>query len=593
MALFNKRFRMNYHRPLAASLLIALVVGIAVGAETPALADRAGHPNVLLICVDDLRPELGCYGAAHVRSPNIDRLANSGVTFDRCYVQVAVCNPSRASTFTGIRPDRLGVWTLPVHFREASPNAVTLPQHLSRHGYVCEGFGKIFHNPWQDPRSWTSPHRWGQGSFTHYTDEQKDFTRQVKESLPTGDWRKENLRGLISNAPEIEDDEHPDGDMTRIVAERLAELSEQDEPFFLAVGYVLPHLPWCPPKRWWDQYDRSQLPLAENPNPPTGAPPVALGDNYELSHYADMTNMPTPLDPGLSEAEARRFRHAYYAAVSFVDAQIGRLLQTLRDNQLADDTIVVLWSDHGWKLGEHNAWGKMTNFEIDTRIPLLIYDPRAAGNGERCSQIIESLDLYPTLCELTGTPIPSDVDGKSAAHLLSDPTAAHAGVAFSQYVRDRMMGRAIRTDRWRYVEWRTLADAELKHRELYDQENDPGENHNVVEQHPEIAAKLKKSLDEVLVPRPISLVPAIHSAAGGKKMQVRWANEYEGPVRITWISPRGERRVQIDLKQGESRQIGSFVGHRFAVESEDGKYHEVVEVTPDQDRIPIGRTSAK
>lgn len=576
---------MNSNRPRL-SLLLCLATAILVAGSTNiAAADAPASPNFLLICVDDLRPELGCYGAEHIHSPNIDKLASRGVTFDRCYVQVAVCNPSRASMLTGIRPDRLGVWTLPVHFREAMPDAVTLPQYLGRHGYTCEGFGKIFHNPWQDPRSWTSPHQWSEKSYQNYSKEQKDFTRQVKESLPSGDWRKLNLRGPITNAPEIEDEEHSDGDMTRMASERLAQLSKQKEPFFLAVGYVLPHLPWCPPKRWWDQYDRNQIPLAENAFLTKDAPPVAFGTNYELSHYADMTEMPTPLEGSLSTDEARRLRHAYFASVSFIDAQIGKLMASLESNGLADNTVILLWSDHGWKLGEHNAWGKMTNFEIDTRIPLIILAPRAQANGKHCNRIIESLDLYPTVCDLAGLPIPTFVDGKSVKHLLDDPSSPHIDAAYSQYTRDGLMGNAIRTDRWRYVEWRTMKEGKTVERELYDHQADPSENLNVAAEHPDVIASLEKQLQKVLVPHPISLVPLIHSKQGGQKVKTHWVNQYEGPVRITWISPRGERRARIDLKPGEEIDQNTFVGHVFSVESEDGKYDNYVEIHQDQEPI--------
>lgn len=564
--------------------ILLLVGGAYVSSAAAASPTR---PNFLFISVDDLRPELGCYGAEHIKSPNIDRLASSGITFDRCYVQVAVCNPSRASTFTGIRPDRLGVWTLPVHFREAMPEAVTLPQYLGQHGYKCEGFGKIFHNPWQDPRSWTTPHHFGKGSFTNYSDQQKEFTQQVEEMLSTDDWRKGNLRGPITNDPVIEDEDHPDGEMTQQVVHRLAQLSEREEPFFLAVGYILPHLPWCPPKHWWDQYDRDQIPLADNTVPTKDAPAIALGTNYELSHYSDMTNMPTPLEAGVSDDQARRFRHAYFASVSFVDAQIGKLLNALKTNHLDENTVVVLWSDHGWKLGEHNAWGKMTNFEIDTRIPLIIFDPHAKANGQRCQQIMESLDLYPTICELASIPVPADVDGKSVKHLLEDPSAPHIDAAFSQYTRKGLMGNAIRTDRWRYVEWRTMNEGTTIHRELYDHQADPAENANVAEQHPEVIERLAKQLRKVLAPHPISLVPQIHSDKGGQKVKVRWVNEYDGEVRVTWISPKGERKVRLDLKRGQTKNQNSFIGHRFSIESEDGKYHEIVEVQEDDHVITL------
>ncbi|WP_197526867.1 sulfatase-like hydrolase/transferase [Pirellulimonas nuda] len=552
----------------------------------------AEHRSVLLICVDDLRPELRCYGAQHMLTPNIDRLSDSGVTFDRCYVQVAVCNPSRASTWTGLRPDRLNVYTLRTHFRETVPDAVTLPQHLRAHGYTCESLGKIFHNPWPDPRSWDRPHAWGKGSYTNYTPEQEEFRRGVERGLPDDAWQKGNLRGVITNAPDIADEDHRDGAMTLLAIDCLRVHKEAGEPFLLAVGFTLPHLPWAPPKSWWDRYDRDALPLPENPTPPEGAPEVAVGTSYELSHYADMVEMPTPYSGTLSESQTRRLRHAYFASVSFIDAQVGKLLDTLDELGMADDTIVVLWSDHGYKLGEHNGWSKMTNYEIDTRIPMIIRDPHAEANGQRCGRLVESLDLYPTLCELTGVPTPADLDGRSAAPLLDDCGATHLDAAFSQFVRGARIGNAMRTDRWRYVEWRRLDDAGLESRELYDQQNDPQENKNVVEEHPDVADRLAIRMQQTLVPGPVDLKATMHSDTGGRRAAIRWRNRRQGEVRVTWVNPMGQRMQAIDLEAGEQRDYNTFVGGLFAVESLDGRYHEYVRVGEDDAEIELGGDGA-
>lgn len=566
-------------------LVIASVASVPVIALGDAPEDRL---NVLLICVDDLRPELGCYGMPYVHSPNIDRLAASGVAFDRCHVQVAVCNPSRASTWTGIRPDRLGTWTLTIHFRESMPDAVTLPQYLRRFGYTCEGYGKIFHNPWQDPRSWDKPHQWGNAGFGNYTPEQRAFTKQVMETLPESDWRYNNLRGPITNAPDIADDQHADGAMTLLAIDRLKDLAKKDQPFFLAVGYVLPHLPWTPPKKYWDKYDRNTLPLAENPNPPEGAPEYSIGNNGELSHYADMIDMPTPYSGSLPESESRRLRHAYFAAISYVDAQIGRLLDSIEQNDLAGNTAIVLWSDHGYKLGEHNGWGKMTNFTIDTHIPMIIRSPRAKANGQRCNQLIESLDLYPTICDVAGVPVPDFIDGKNAAHLLDDPSAVHKDAVFSQYIRGQLMGNSILTDKWRYVEWRSMADGSIEAQELYDQNADAAENKNVVDQYPNVITRLQERLKSVLAPHPIKLVPHVHSRRGGAPINITWVNEHPGVVRVTWIRPNGRRHVTFDMPPGSKRANSTFIGHVFSVESLDGKYDEIVTINKGDNQLHIG-----
>jgi len=568
-------------------IILCLLLAGGSAVPRPAQAASTEHRNVLLICIDDLRPELKCYGAEHMLTPNIDKLSKTGVTFDRCYVQVAVCNPSRASTWTGLRPDTLNVYTLRTHFRETKPDAVTLFQHLRKHGYTCEGFGKIFHNPWQDPRSWDVEHTWGSGSFTHYSDRQKAYQAKVRRELPEKSWQKGNLRGVITNDPDVADSEHTDGSMAIKSIERMKKLKAGDKPFLLAVGFVLPHLPWAPPKSWWDKYDRNEIPLAKNPFPPKGAPEVAVGTNYELSHYADMVDMPTPFSGSLPEKEVRRLRHAYVAAISFIDAQVGRLLDALEEQGLADDTAVVLWSDHGYKLGEHNGWSKMTNYEIDTRIPFIIRDPGAAGNGKRSRRIVESLDVFPTICDLAKVPVPDFVEGKSMKALLEDPEAEHKGAAFSQYIRSGMIGHGVRTDRWRYVEWRKMEDGKLEFTELYDQVADPDENTNVAASHLEEIKDLAKLLRGTLDVGPVNLIAKIRSGKGGKPVSFRFINGYDGAVKVTWINPQGHRLNTTTLRAGVAREHGSFVGHVFSVESLDGKYHELVRIQEGQGDITL------
>jgi len=480
---------------------------------------------------------------------------------------------------TGIRPDTLGVYTLSQHFREYAPDAVTLPQHLRGSGYTCQAFGKIFHNPWQDPQSWSVPHRWGEGSFTHYTPEQQAFRNRVAAGLPEDSWQRTGLRGMSTNDPDIADEAHRDGAMTTLALERLGQLAAGDEPFYLAVGYVLPHLPWCPPKRYWDLYDRDAIPLPQITNPPAGSPRYAIGTSYELSHYADMVGLPTPHEGSLDEREIRRLRHGYFASVSFIDAQVGRLIQGLEEQGLADNTIIVLWSDHGYKLGDYNAWSKMTNYEIDTRIPMIVYDPRAQGNGQRTSSLVETLDLYPTLCELAGVPIPEQLDGRSFAPLLDNTSAPHKDAAYSQYIQQGNMGNSVRTDHWRYVEWRRLSDGELVARELYDHDADAQETRNVAAENEQVVARLSSLIAENLNTGPIDLRAPIHSEQGGERVTVRWVNRYAGDVRVTWVNEQGYRDHQgIEVAPGAATEAQSYVGHVFSVESLDGCYHEWVRV---------------
>jgi arylsulfatase A-like enzyme len=285
-----------------------------------------------------------------------------------------------------------------------------------------------------------------------------------------------------------------------VVADKaIAELRRlKDKPFFLAVGFVKPHLPFNAPKRYWDLYERDAIPLAPNPFVPRGAPPMAINNLRELRGYTDFTGALHPTLGPLSEADARLLRHGYLASVSYVDAQIGRLLDQLEALDLADDTIVVLWGDHGWKLGEHASWGKMTNYEDDTRVPLIVRAPGRAGNGRSSDALVELVDLFPTLSELCGVPVPDDLEGTSLAPLLSDPDRSWKRAAFSQYLRTGIWigpegaehnGHAVRTDRWRYVEWTRTGTGELAGVELYDHASDPQENTNLAD-HPEHADTL-------------------------------------------------------------------------------------------------------
>ncbi|MEO1614755.1 MAG: sulfatase, partial [Planctomycetota bacterium] len=391
-------------------ILVAITIGhsstgAAANPEGIKLAEATSPKtkNVLFIAVDDLRPNLGCYGDLHAISPNIDRLAGRGMRFNRAYCQVAVCNPSRASLMTGLRPDRLGVWTLPIHFREAKPDAVTMPQWFRKHGYTAVSHGKIYHNPTPDPQSWSEPIRALPALPDPYPTGTRDLVRTEMQKLPKNDWRKNNLRRPSTAAPDLADDKVLDGARTELAIEDLRRLGKQDSPFFLAMGFIRPHLAWVAPKQYWDLYDPDKLPVPTKQTLIEGAPPYAMHNNSELSHYVDLIDMPAPWDSEeLPEAKRRQLIHGYYACVSYVDAQIGRLLDALDKEGLADNTVVVLWSDHGWKLGENRGWGKMTNYEIDTRVPLLILDPKTKNPGGQTDQLVELLDLYPTLCDLVG-----------------------------------------------------------------------------------------------------------------------------------------------------------------------------------------------
>jgi len=465
--------------------------------ENPVSAELSGkRPNVLFIGVDDLRPELNCYGATHIHSPNIDRLAAEGVLFERAYCQWAVCMPSRASMLSGLRPDTFDGNAK--NFRSVVPDVVTMPQHFKNHGYFAQSIGKIYHGSWetayvgnafQDTASW-SEKRWAASPQYYFSPEGMATAREVfatssPKALFLGDavrdpddpdqWKDFFVRGPATEAPDVSDSVPADGQIAEAALKKLKELAkpENPAPFFLAVGFQKPHLPFVAPKRYWDLYNPEEIPPVAYPERPEGAPPYAVtaGAN-EVNQYLEKTS-------GLVSPErTRHLRHGYAACVSYVDAQIGRLLDELDTLGLRENTIVVLWSDHGYKLGDFGAWAKHTNFELDTRVPLIVSAP-GLPRGERSRAIVELVDLHPTLIELAGLPIHSGAEGESFAGNVREPTLSGQGAAFSQFPRGGYMGYTVRSATHRYTEWR--GDGKLVGRELYDYSEGEVETRNVAE----------------------------------------------------------------------------------------------------------------
>ena len=438
--------------------------------------------NVLFIASDDMRPELGCYGAQHIHSPNLDRLAASGTTFLRAYCQQAVCSPSRSSLMTGLRPDTIRIWDLSTHFRDNVPDVVTVSQHFKEHGYHAERLGKIYHighgnrddkYSWSRSVSYPRSPRYGPEGNAH-------LKRLLAEAKAQGVDLKDNSkrpRGLPWEAPDVADRELTDGMIAENAIGLLGEL--KDQPFFLAVGFMNPHLPFVAPKKYWDLYDRDAIQLADNPFLPKGAPSFAMTSWGELRKYYDI-----PASGPLSDEQARSMIHGYFAAISYVDAQVGRLLDELQRLGLAEKTIVVFWGDHGWKLGEHGGWCKHTNFELDARVPWIIRAPKQKRPGTTTKGLVEFVDIYPTLCDLAGLPIPEVLEGTSAVPLMENPERPWKTAAFSQYPRStagrRLMGYSMRTDRYRFTRWQLRSDPdEVAAVEIYDHLNDPDENVNL------------------------------------------------------------------------------------------------------------------
>ncbi len=462
--------------------------GLLPGLPSPLfsfLPRQKDRPNILLITIDDLRPELGCYGADSVKTPNIDRIAGKSLVFTRAYCQKSLCNPSRLSLLTGLRPDSIGVRDNDIHFRRKIPNVVTLPQLFKNYGYESVGIGKIFHGTLPDPLSWSRPKPDIPVSFIYMVPETRARQRErqvaARESGQSQAWIDAYVRGPATEASEIPDRCYWDGAVANIAIEILGDLRKK-RPFFLAVGFMKPHLPFVAPKHYWDFYDREKIPLAKNNFLPKGAPRFAINSHTELACYEDFVQIPNPTEGRIHESQARLLKHGYYACVSFIDAQVGRLLDALNHYGLEENTIIVIWGDNGWKLGEHGSWGKMTNYEVDTRVPLILSLPGWTDRGRNTSALVESLDIYPTLCELAGLDPPPELEGVSMVPLLKDPDRPWKSAVFSQFSRGfayRFMGRAMRTDKYRYIEWRDILENHLVAVELYDHETDPSENVNI------------------------------------------------------------------------------------------------------------------
>ena len=440
-------------------------------------ADDSKQLNVLFIAVDDLRPELGCYGEQEVLSPNIDRLAATGTVFDRAYCQQAVCSPSRTSLLTGLRPDSTRVYDLTTHFRKNVPDVITLPQHFRNNGYFTQSVGKIYHGGLDDSASWSEPSpRAGRPMYALKENSElvaRKRAATVGKKFATPSARYNAMAGPYYECADVPDNAYSDGAIADAALQMLQKA--KDRPFFLAVGFLKPHLPFIAPKKYWDLYQRDEISTATNPFPPQDAPSLALTNWGELRAYDGI-----PSRGVLAEEQIRTLKHGYYACVSYMDAQVGRVLKELDRLGLRDQTVIVLWGDHGWKLGEHGSWCKHTNFEDDAHAPLICSAPHQKSPNSHTRALVEFVDIYPTLCDLVGIESPDHVEGTSFAPLLDQPARAGKSAAFSQYPRGRVMGYSMRTDRYRFTRWLGADDHQVAC-ELYDHQNDPQENVNIAD----------------------------------------------------------------------------------------------------------------
>ncbi len=486
------------------------------------------HPDIVMIAIDDLRPMLGCYGDQRIKSPNIDSLAKSGIVFERAYCQYAKCGTSRLSLMLGLRPDSIGVFsnkaTEAEKFRANHPDVDSIARWFKKSGYYTRSFGKIYHDGWDHQNDWSTDSQPGRdGEMLEVTDTQ-DVSRPTVIA--------ERLDCPVLQAPDVKDDHLFAGRMATKVIDTLNHFKNQS-PLFLAIGFRRPHLPFVAPKSYFDQYLVDDSWLATNQRPATDAPLMAWFNSDGYAGSARKAGLIMPLRPDFDEArdwngyEMRSYRgvpnkgpipratqlelvHAYAACISYVDAQIGRVLEHMKKSPRFKNAVILLWSDHGWHLGEHSAWGKMTNFEIATRVPLIISAPQLTPG--RTDHLSELVDLYPTLCDLAQVPKPEHLEGDSLLPALHQDNGSEnrqtKSVALSQYTRfrDRYMGRAIRTRNYRYVAWFDQRENRIVARELYDHRVDSDENTNLAAQkeHGATVANLDKQLHRLFkLPMPV------------------------------------------------------------------------------------------
>ncbi len=415
-------------------------------------------PNILFIAVDDLRPELGCYGASQIRSPHIDALASRGTRFDRSYCNVPVCGASRASLMTGLRPARNRFLSYDTWADKDAPGITTLPGHFRNHGYTTISNGKVFHHDRDAAGAWDEIWHPRSGSASW-----RDYALPENVALDT----VQGQRGAPFERAELPDTTYKDGKIALKVIRDLQKLKEKGSPFFLAAGFLKPHLPFNAPEKYWKMYD-GKVKLPYNNYPPENAPPESLHNFGELRAYAGI-----PTEGPVTDEMALRLIHGYYACVSYTDAQIGMILDELRRLELDRSTIVILWGDHGWNLREHGLWCKHCNYETSLHTPLIVSVP-GRKQVPATSEIVEYVDIYPTLCDLAGLEKPEHLQGTSFAELLYDEDAQSDGVAVCQWYA----GITTIRDRYFYTEWVNDSDSAYASM-LYDHSVDPDENTNI------------------------------------------------------------------------------------------------------------------
>ncbi|MEM0896140.1 MAG: sulfatase [Verrucomicrobiota bacterium] len=449
--------------------LIIGILGSCIFGTHAAEADSP-RPNVLFIAVDDLRMNLGCYGDSIAVTPNLDQLAARSVRFDRAYCQFASCNASRASVLTGQRPDSISVYRLSTNYRETAPDAITLPQHFREHGYHTESIGKILHNygaSLDNDRAWTVPARLDK--LSHF----KDYALLENSAQ----------KATVAEAAPLDEEKDPyiDAAITTDAINTIQRLAQDSTPFFLAVGFMKPHSPFNAPSKYWDLYRRDEIRALCSEDRADGISDLNWPKAGEIRGFVDV-----PRKGPIPEETEAKMRHGYYAATSYLDANIGKILSALDTNGLTGNTLILFWSDHGYHLGENDHWAKVTVRELDAHVPLLVSVPGQAPGAS--DALVEYIDIFPTLSELSGLPAPRGIDGKSFVPVMRGTTNSFRTAALTQTCRPwnrkgpiEQMGYSLRTADHRYTQWIELKSQSVIAEEIYDLRNDPCQRINEIE----------------------------------------------------------------------------------------------------------------
>ena len=579
------------------TLTMALICSLGIGQET--------KRNVLFIAIDDLKPLLGCYGYDYMITPNIDKVAYEGVIFENAHCQQAVCGPARASILTGMRPDYTGVWDLRTRMRHVNPDILAMPQYFKNNGYSTVAIGKVY-----DPRcvdkkydgvSWTIPYsesskykypkEYGPPALSYYANKfAKDTVHKIEaEARAKG---VSNIHAYVSErykpsveCADVSDDAYMDGQICNNALKYMEELSETGKPFFLAVGFKRPHLPFAAPKKYWDLYKRDEVKLADYQKPVVDGVDMAYHNHGELSSYSDIPPVNSFSDiftKLLPDEKQRELIHGYYASISFIDALVGKLLKRLEELNIEENTTIIIWGDHGWHLGDHALWCKHTNFEQATRVPLIIKGKDVDKGVHK--HPVEFVDVFPTLCEMSGLKIPQILQGKSLVPVLSDVNYKVKDYAVSQFARGKNEGYSLRTDRYRFTLWimdnyhtySPFDENMVIDCELYDYETDPDETINLYrsEEHAHIVEQMMGYFREFVSQQNIELKDAGSNPANQKERPI-WKLDIDGnfekPLNKEWEtnplenkivtfeilpdSPLGDNTLRVNVKEDKKNDI--------------------------------------